>query len=184
MKNLMVDIETLGVRPYAVILRIAAVEFDIQTGVTGKIFDKKISINSCRNIGLQVESNTTAWWCKQILDSNEGLELFLNTTNGLESIDNVLIKLKQFVTEGNYHTFWGNSNSFDLGLLANAFEKVGIDKPWIYSQERDVRTIVGLRPEIKEHWQWSGVAHNPVDDCKNQIGYLVETLNSLTTLVK
>lgn len=184
MNNLMVDIETLGVRPYAVILRIAAVEFDIQTGNTGKIYDQKISIDSCRKHGLQVETETTSWWCKQILKDEEGLNLFLNTTNVFLGLKSVLINFKMFIEDGKYLTLWGNSNSFDLGLLANAYEKAGIDKPWIYEQERDVRTIVGLRPEIKEHWQWSGVAHNPVDDCKNQIGYLVETLNSLTTLVK
>jgi hypothetical protein len=50
----------------------------------------------------------------------------------------------------------------------------------------DVRTLVAFAPQIKEHYPFTGTVHNPIDDCKNQIGYcsaIWQKINNLTTII-
>jgi hypothetical protein len=65
MKDLMIDIETLGQEPGCVITSISAVQFDLTTGKIDKEFHENISINSCLKKGLVIESETFIWWLDQ-----------------------------------------------------------------------------------------------------------------------
>ena len=164
--DLMVDIETMGTRSYSAIVAIGAVYFDISTGKTGAQSFITIDLQSCLDHGLVVDAGTIEWWFKQgsarkvvfpeypRLKLKHALEFFSQT---FFPHDNIRV--------------WGNSAAFDLGILANAFEKVGLDVPWEYWQERCVRTLAGLDKEVKERTEFQGVPHHPIDDCKHQIKY-------------
>lgn len=178
MRHLMIDIETLGTKPGSVITQIAAVQFDLKTGKLGETFNEKISIQSCLNIGLQVDEGSLEFWSEQ--PQGNFNNLFKNTRN----ISEVLYLFRVFVNslKPSDLEVWGNSNRFDLGILENAYNKINQDKPWNFRNERDVRTLVSFNPSIKEKHIKSANnynKHDALDDCMFQIDYVVETYNSL-----
>ena len=64
-QHLMLDIETMGNESFSSIVSIGAVEFDINTGKTGKGFYTNVDLQSCINLGLIINASTVMWWLKQ-----------------------------------------------------------------------------------------------------------------------
>lgn len=177
MDNMMIDIETMGNCQNSVICSIGAVEFDMTTGQTGKEFYQRVDIQSCLDSGLEVNASTIYWWLKQ--NEKARLELGVDTI----SLEETLIKITDFIApEGDTQKYkvWGNPASFDLGILSNAYDKTGWPVPWFYRNERDMRTLVGLAPHIKDGMPKQGTEHHPIDDCKFQIEVCCKTMQNLT----
>lgn len=182
MEHLMVDIETMGDSAGDAIISIGAVQFDLETGETGKEFFKEAKLSSCINVGLGVKASTIMWWLGQ---SDAARKKAINTEkNGLH-IEQVLYGFRFFLKELNPAKLqiWGNSNRFDLGILAAAYNKIypGGELPWDFRNERDVRTLVARAPQFKETMPFEGTQHDPIADCKHQIKYLVATSQYLST---
>lgn len=163
-KDLMIDIETMGTNPNSSILSIAAIEFNIDTGEIGKEFYTNICLQSCKNLGLDIEPSTVLWWMNQ----NESARKKLIEEPGLSIIE-ALKSFNNFI-QGNYK-IWANSPAFDCEILKNAFKKSLLPIPWNFWDERDVRTLVSIYPEIKQNCTFKGTGHNALDDCKHQIEY-------------
>ena len=161
--HVMVDIETLGTEPGCVILSVAAVRFNLETGVISDKFMKVVDIDSCIKLGLGVDGGTLTWWFNQSEEAREHLKGKSNT------IKSVLHSLSQFFRSEDQ--VWGNSARFDLGILADAYKKVGKKLPWDFWNERDVRTLVSFKPEVKNEVVFEGEPHNPIDDCIHQVNY-------------
>lgn len=170
LNHLMVDIETMAKGSYAAILSIAAVEFDICTGQTGNTFYVNVDLQSCIDAGLKTDPETVQWWAEQSPEAIQALE------EHKEPLTVALQMFKKFIGKNSYQ-IWGNSARFDLGILENAFETVGIAKPWSYYNERCVRTLVSFAPEIKENMPFTGTKHNAIDDCLHQIKYCTAIWN-------
>lgn len=173
MKNVMIDIETLGTGPNSVILSVAAVEFCAVTGAIGRKFYKKIDLLSSLAKGFVVEKETLMWWTAQKADQFK--ELFTNE----EPITNVMQQLLYWFAD-NDKLVWANSPAFDLVILENAFKKCGFSAPWQFYNERCVRTLVSLYPDAKTAIPKPENAHNALADCEYQILYCVNALNQLT----
>jgi len=181
----MLDIETLGTDPGAVILSIAAVEFDLESGKTGREYLWKIDIKDSMKHGFVIDPDTLLWWVGQnpeVFKSNilpDGLTLPIKPV--VEDIINVF----KYALSPKIHV-WGNSNRFDMGILI-PYLRVITDKPiWKYSNERDVRTLVSFNPFIKgevvEKAKKDNLdLHNPIIDCKLQIEYCSKIYNSIIT---
>jgi hypothetical protein len=140
MKDLMIDIETLGNKSGSVILSLAAVEFDLDTGETGVMeFYQKIELQSALDAGLKINASTLQWWMEQKPEALK--ELFSGEPNSLEVV------LSQFTTFYNMldnPRVWGNGARFDLGILEDAYEAIGQNVPWGFRSEMDVRTLVAF----------------------------------------
>lgn len=171
MKDVMIDIETLGTTPGSVILSIGAVRFNMNTGELGDEMHAKIDINSSMDCGLNINPNTLKWWMNQDKEARD------KVISGDYPLNVALGKLSIFLKEGDF--LWGNSARFDLGLLEYAYNSVELDKPWDFRNERDVRTLVAFKPEIKANLQFDGTKHDALDDCKHQIRYCHETWKTL-----
>lgn len=171
----MVDIETLGTKSNSVILSIAAVNFSMETGKIGEKFFRSIDIQSCLDLGLKIDGKTLEWWFSQSKEAQA--KLFENPINLPMALENFWAWYKNNKLDG--VKVWGNGARFDLGLLADAHEKCGRILPWKHGEERDVRTLAGLRPHIKETAVFNGVKHNPIDDCIHQINYCHATWKNL-----
>jgi len=172
--HLMLDIETMGTDPYSSITCIAAVEFNIQTGETGKEFIRYISLQSCFNVGLKAGADTIMWW----LEQNEQARLDLIKNEKID-ISQALLDFSEFCN--NDYEVWGNSPRFDCGLLKDAYTKCNLPICWNFRKERDLRTLVSLKPDIKKNYIFTGTSHNALCDCYNQIGYCVETWKNICT---
>lgn len=174
-RNLMLDIETLGSVPYSCILSIAAVEFDINTGNTGKEFYRGIDLKSCLDMGLIVNASTIMWWMQQNEQAREEL-----ATGNKPPIKQALNEFSSFCDNG--YEIWGNSARFDCGILQNAYNKADIPIPWDFRKERCVRTLVSFKPDIKANYPFHGTAHNALHNCYFQVGYCSKTWRYLNNI--
>ena len=185
MKHLMLDLETLGNKSYSVILSISAVAFDMKTGETFEEFHMDLDFADQLKKGAIVNADTILWWLTQSDDArkmvtdakrkstNHVLRQFntwLSYTFNKDAYKSDEISLKEVIS-------WGNSNSFDQGILENLYELFEIKNYLVHWNERDVRTLVSFSPEIKKNEIFDGVKHYGIDDCKHQIKYCSKIVN-------
>ena len=175
-----VDLESLSRKNTGALLSIGVILFDQEFNEVDEPFFEAIELQSCLDVGCHVEADTFYWWMQQ----SDGAREALFGTKALDDRDNdiyvrknlshVLHLLTTYLHKYNVRGIWGNGASFDLGMLQNAYHAVGKQIPWKYSFERDIRTIVAMRPSIKktivEHSDI--LAHHPVDDCRLELEYL------------
>lgn len=162
--HIMLDIETMGNYSYSSILSIGALEFDIESGKTGKEFYVNVDLQSCMDLGLIVNASTIMWWMQQ----NEQARKDLSERKSLP-IKDALLEFSKFCNTD--YQIWGNSARFDCGILQNAYNKAGISIPWDFRKERCVRTLVSFKPEIKDNTEFNGTKHNSLSDCYFQVEY-------------
>lgn len=172
MNHIMIDIETLGRAPDAVIVQIAAVQFDPMTGETGEEFSVNIDPVSCQEYGLKIHSETVLFWLEQSKEVHQ--RVFYAAKKQLKT---ALLMLTDFIISIEFETkeraiVWANSPSFDLEILKNAYRATQLREVWEFRNERDFRTISKLFPQIVENHERKGLAHNALDDCRNQIAIL------------
>lgn len=167
MNHVMIDIETLGTRHSSVFLSVAAVPFDLKQRSYNKnlSFVRTVELQSALDAGLTIDASTLQWWLEQ---KPEVMKLMFKNTKPLPL---VLDDLSCFIYDQELIYPWGNSASFDLGILANAYQKCGIPVPWKFYNERCYRTLVQTFasnvPKKPEN------AHDPLADCHYQIGRLL-----------
>lgn len=171
MKNVMIDIETLGTQYNAVILSIAAVEFDTD-GNLGRRFYEKIELQSAIDVGLRIDSDTLIWWTTQ--KPMVFKEMFIDAL----PLKRVLKRFVSWFRPENTNV-WANSPSFDLIIVKHALKTCGLKAPWNYYNERCVRTLSALVPEIKSNAIPAIDAHNALADCEFQIQYCIEIYKRL-----
>lgn len=171
-KHVMLDLETMGNKSNAALISLGAVEFDINTGETGREFYKRIDLQSSLDVGLKINASTLYWWLTQ----NELARQ--EVAQGGENIIKVLNEFKRwlFKNNGEVGKLWGNGVRFDVGLLEDAYVACGYtEMPWGFRDELDLRTLVYFAPEIKlqvqNEWKNKMIEHHPIDDCKMQIVY-------------
>ena len=150
MSEIMMDLETLSVRPNAVILVIGAIKFNRGETWPENINEKelkkldcfyaRIKINSCENIGLHTETQTQKWWSEQ--DKDVKYEALENPNR--VTIHEALIKFKKWFGNNSRTKIWGNGSSFDCTILGEAYKRCGMEIPWKFWLERDLRTIMDL----------------------------------------
>lgn len=177
MNNLMIDLETLGTKHTSIFLSLAAVQFDIHTGKIGDSFYSNVSLESAQRANLTWDTSTLRWWMSQ---NDEVRKSMFNAPEELytvlEDFYNFVNRIKETAGEPK---LWGNSASFDLGILGNAYDVMQMDRPWSFRNERCYRTISSefrglLREEIVNL-----KPHDPLSDCLYQIQKLVAIYRTL-----
>jgi DNA polymerase III epsilon subunit-like protein len=170
MKNIMLDLETMGTGPDAAIISIGAVSFE--KNFIESRFNEVIDLDSCINAGGIVDASTILWWLTQ----NEAAR----KTIAIPGIS-VLNALKQFndwcasAGEKKDLLLWGNGSDFDNVILASTYRRMGMASPWYYTNNRCYRTIKNLYPDIKI--QRNGIKHNALNDAENQANHLMDIFN-------
>lgn len=184
-KHVMIDTETLGRTPGSVVRSVAAVEFDPQTGETGRQKVWKIDLADSIRYGFKVEASTLKWWMMQ---SDEARREFVE---GAETpLEDFLEDFMQFIAatdEGNDFTLWCLQLEFDVAMLRSMYSWYNLNVyrcdeevlPWNFRKVRDVRPYMGaldsaglLPPKVADR-------HTPLADCLAQINcvHLVEKNN-------
>ena len=184
MKNIVLDLETLGFRSTSAILSIGAVILDTETLDVGEKFYVMVTQRSCWEAGLTVDMSTITWWA---LQSDMAKTVLRSTSdegdNGeATSLSNALLQLTQFMAE---HAdpkaeVWGNGSDFDNAILANAYSAVRVDVPWKFWNNRCMRTLKSVVP--KEVWsivERKGLHHNALDDAIHQANIIAMCLSYL-----
>ena len=175
-KHLMIDLETMGNKPDSAIVAIAAVPFDMVSGVTDDaLFCEVVDLRSSEKHGGSIDADTVLWWLGQ---SDNAKNEIINSEKAIE-LPGALVRLNSFTSEfcEERMQVWGNGSSFDNVILRSAYENCGITPFWKFWNDRDVRTIVelgrnaGINP--KKDFPFVGYAHNALDDALHQVNYVV-----------
>jgi DNA polymerase III epsilon subunit-like protein len=164
--EVMLDIETLSVRPDAVIVVIGAIKFTRN----GKIrpleemdtFYRLIDKKSCTDVGLRIDNETLNWWKQQPPDVRwEALE-----NPKRKQLQQVLCEFRDWM--GTCERVWANGSQFDCTIVEEAYRRCNMEIPWKFWNTRDCRTLYDLAGVTKndlpnEH------QHNALYDCYRQI---------------
>lgn len=168
MKNVMVDLETLGNGSNAVIIAIGAVEFDTESGL-GRVFYANIDPQSCVNAGLVMDVSTVMWWMKQSDQARAAFDKPSTTlTEALKAF------FEWYPEDAN---MWGNGATFDNVILSNAYKATGLNRPWPYWADRCYRTLKALHPDIAA--ARTGTHHNALDDATTQATHAIQILKAM-----
>ena len=177
-----IDIETMSTAPTAAIASIGACRFAIGgDGIgdwIGDTFHMHVSLANCQRHGLTIDASTVLWWIKQGDDAKAAL---LGGQQDAAPLVTALEALANFIDatdDGGPEkpTIWANGASFDLPILANAYRTVGMPLPWKFWEERDLRTLKGLSPDLRI--ERSGTHHNALDDALHQARLVQHILTS------
>jgi inhibitor of KinA sporulation pathway (predicted exonuclease) len=161
----MLDLETLGTSPNSMILSIGAVKF-----ADGEILDsfyERVDPSSQTKYGMEIDPKTFQWWIQQSDESRKELTL------PSQPIEAVLSWFAEWAFDPEVKV-WGNGVAMDNVILTNAYNKVGIPRPWSYRGDMCYRTIKNLYPDIKIKQE--GVYHNALDDARSQAIHLMKMI--------
>lgn len=169
-KDFMVDVETLSIDSNAMIIAIGAVQFDFEKKMIISTFYKIISPTDKDGI---IDFDTIKWWMRQ----EDSVRSIFNAPGN--SLKEVLLSLANFfLFDHNAEVIrvWGNGASFDNVILANAYGRCGLKKPWSYNGDMCYRTIKSLYPHVKIKRE--GNHHNALDDAISQAKHLIDIYES------
>jgi 3' exoribonuclease, RNase T-like len=167
MSDVMIDIETLGTGPEALILTIAAQSFDPFTkGFQGYAsYYARVTLESQPD--RRIEDGTVAWWSKQPEHIRE--EAF--SEHDRKPLQQCLEELGRMIWHSRH--FWANGPTFDANILEHAYKSLGMPLPWQFYQVRDTRTVFSLWPDLPK----PPATHNALEDCRRQIVMLQDCLD-------
>ena len=72
--NVMVDLETLSTKNNATILTIGAIKFNLKDAPgegEQNTFYMRVNLDSCKELGLDIDKNTEKWWNEQSPEARE-----------------------------------------------------------------------------------------------------------------
>jgi hypothetical protein len=178
MRHIMLDLETMGTSPSAVIASIGAVSFSPFPKESDSLSlfykittDWDVQISKGRTI----DAGAVKFWLqedpiaiKELLIPEDG-KLAVKTLSAL-------IDFADFVGERKDVCIWGNGADFDNIILGSMYECFGLTRPWSYSRNRCFRTLKNMLPKVTV--SRTGTHHNALDDAIYQAQYMQQALLS------
>lgn len=173
MSNIMLDLETLGVKSGSAIISIGACVFD-SSGIRDE-FHTCIDIDSNLKCGRTVCASTLKWWMNQSVKARsifdrQGVDLTV-----------ALYEFAEWCNKNSVATVWGNGSDFDNAILSDAYSKQSIATPWPFWGNRCFRTMVNVLPP--KELERVGVHHDALDDAKTQALHLIKILGSSSNIL-
>jgi len=172
----MIDLETWGTGPNALITSIGAARFD--PNGSGIIDSLELPINpvDAQRYGFDIDADTVLWWMQPDRDAARGQ--FQRA--GLD-LGSALDGFAMWFNEAP-GPVWGNGAAFDNVLLRNAYQKAGLECPWPFWNDRCYRTMKSLTsaPPMGER---TGTHHEAVDDAVSQALHLQQIVKQLEIIV-
>lgn len=170
--DLMIDLETLGRSPRAVIARIGWARFDPdeKPGAIESSGVIRVDIDDCLRHGLVVDGSTIRWWLAQEEKARaEMREVGLSLYRALRELGVIVRRSDNLLRETK--RIWSSGPDFDHAILRNAYAAIRMEEPWPYKVARDMRTLVELFPPGEDFpvSEWAeGAAHTAEVDARRQ----------------
>jgi hypothetical protein len=168
--HIMLDVETLGVRPGHIVLSAALVRFsDFASTAIG------LDTTEQATLGLLTDPSTLEWWQGQSEAARAaafGAPVPLRT--GLQHIADWLA----WARAGGELTLWCHGASFDAPMLEEVYRRTDISCPWSYRDLRDTRTLFDLAGISLRDFS-NGGDHIALADAEAQTRAAIEALRVL-----
>lgn len=169
MRDIMIDLETLGTTPDAVVLSLGAVVFDPYSSVQGPTFYVEFTnfLERQTDQGRTINPNTVLWWMQQ----NQGArEVFQPRETDVTRCSPLFgaSAFSAFVKENGCDRVWAKDPDFDVVILRSFFNSInrGEAFPFKYNAGRSVRTVMDM--PFAKHRASPAVAHNALADAIQQ----------------
>lgn len=173
--EVMLDLETFSTRGHAVILIIAGIKFgrnDPHYNLQDMDkFYAKVSVDSCKALGMHVDDKTKSWWREQKEDVQN--EIF---SEPREDLKTVLLRFSKWY--GSSRNIWSHGATFDIPILSEAYARCGLEAPWKFWVARDTRTLFDIAGVTQKELP-SGNEHNALHDCWRQVWGVKESCKRL-----
>jgi len=173
MLHVMIDIETLGVRPWSVIRSIGAASFNPFSSGPLEFkheFYSNVTRSSCEEAGLVVEKRVEEWWTKQSQAARDAVEV------DQKPLPDALDQLSRWWHQTGAKTIWCQGAAFDFPILTTAYEFLGKKPPWNFRECRDTRTAYHVLGFDADSVGRQGTYHSALDDSKHQARCLVAAI--------
>lgn len=155
--DVLIDLETFGIGPDAVICSLGAVRFDPLGEGIKETFYLPVDPQSCIDVGMTVTGGTILWWLRQEEAARHAIAKVMAHYP-------IKVALEAFWRwYGDAKHVWGKGASFDPVIMTSAFNLTGIPCPWSFRDIRCVRTLEDLAGIGKEAVS-VGTVHNALDD--------------------
>ncbi len=172
MKNVMVDLETMGTGYRAAITAIGAVIFDPWSDELGEKFYIPIDLESSVREGLRMDAGAVKFWLKQ--EDSARAEM---TRSDAKALKPTLIAFMKWMP--NKPLVWGNGSLFDNRILHEAYDVVNVHR-WHYRGDRDMRTRCDLAKDLNldmPEMHFEGTVHKADDDAVYQ-ARVIQAINA------
>lgn len=166
MRDILIDLETMGQRPGCAIFELAAVQFDMATGATGAEFVALIEPWNGH-----FEEDTVAWHKENGTWPQPGKAARISARQAFADF------ASWYASLGEVRGVWAWGASFDFPVLQAIWRDYGPtpDLPWRYHQGQCARTVCKLA--YGEDWRHGDRPHEALEDCKAAIADLVMAAN-------
>lgn len=185
-RDIMIDTETIGTDCTAMMLSLAAIGFDPDTGEhLSPTFYVKIDLDSYERDApgeFTFSGATLAWWMDQSQEARK--EAFCGEDRlPIKTAIEQFFNWCQNISSGLQIRPWSHGASFDISIITYTAGKLGLglEIPWKFWDIRDTRTFydvhhIDLKKTVMppvSHPNWKGAkvlpAHHPLGDCARQI---------------
>lgn len=168
MKDVMIDIETMGNTNNAPIIQIGAAYFDFESKDISDPYLINVNLADAIANGAKPDGSTILWWLSQSKEARESLTA-KDTPMFKEAF--ALADFNKYVKKAK--RVWSHA-TFDFVILCESMKRCGIKPNMHYRSARDIRTLVWMTGDSKsvvESTPARGVAHNALSDVMFQIDY-------------
>jgi hypothetical protein len=180
--HVMIDIETLGMKPGCVVLQIACVPFQLRCQEATIPADKdrwlaytvRATANFHLNVsqqlltGMKIDGETLKWWAHP-----ERTNIYPALFMAGAKADNrsVLADFCDYIKPRETPYIWTRGIDFDLPIISELLRVYDLREPWHYRHKMDVRTYLAAAfgTEMPNRDYYLGTAHDAAVDCLNQI---------------
>ena len=168
--DIVLDIETLSLRPNALVLSVSAIGFNPMEITTN--FSNNSTLDILLNLDDQpnrdINDDTVSWWSRQ----NPIIQKKVFGEEGRISVVEAIDQITKFCWLKD--RIWIQGPTFDVPVLNNLFEEYGKGLPWAYHTIRDSRTLLDLIPIESE-----SATHDSLADCIRQAIMIQKALSGL-----
>lgn len=174
MRNVMIDLESLGTTPHSVVLSIAVMEFELkhEGPIFGDFFEfigdmEEQYVEHAR----MIDEATIEWWTSP--EQAEAKKAWYKKSPTPISV--LEEKLKKMIRTNT--RVWAHGSDFDFPMLYSFLRDYGVAPMWIYNAVRDSRTIERELPIIRTRPNGLNfIKHDAKDDCATQVWSLWERM--------
>ena len=174
--HVMIDFETLGLRPNANVRSIGAVMFSLQICT----YDNGHASNFYAEISLDtpqakryIDLDTWRWWGEQAKLGNEMPDGTTILPTATQEFDRWL---RRVAPDPGKLILWSNGTDFDIPILYSIYDEADIKPYWSYNNVRDYRTLRKTFPHVEAD-PFKGVKHNAGYDAWNEAAHCVKILD-------
>ncbi len=174
MKDVMIDLETLGNGENKCVIQIGACYFDRTTGEIGKTFKRNIDAKSATDAGFQLDASTVYWWLAQSEAARSSI-----LAEPRIPIRDAFNQLDDFLENAKY--IWSHA-TFDFVTVMETYKKLNIVATFPYRAARDIRTLVDIMGTTVGDTPRTGVHHDGLEDAIHQVKYCMKAFEKLEQL--